>query len=156
EVRRASRPAPSRPSIIKGLMFPFCSDVIIPMGIEGRSRPQRPIGPCNRSIPMPFGKGQSGNPAWRPVGSRNKFTREMQDGLEEAGPLLVQRLLELAGEGNMGAMRQCLDRLMGKQRPSAVQLPALDSPNYVMEALTEIHRALGAGEIATDEASRLV
>jgi hypothetical protein len=68
----------------------------------------------------------------------------------------VQRLLELAGEGNMGAMRQCLDRLMGKHRPSAVVLPAPDSPNYVMDALTEIHRALGAGEIAADEASRLV
>jgi Family of unknown function (DUF5681) len=105
---------------------------------------------------MPFAKGQSGNPAGRPVGSRNKFTREMQDGLEENGPLVVQRLLELAGEGNMGAMRQCLDRLMGKHRPSAVVLPAPDSPNYVMDALTEIHRALGAGEIATDEASRLV
>jgi len=105
---------------------------------------------------MPFAKGQSGNPAGRPVGSRNKFTREMQDGLEENGPLVVQRLLELAGEGNMGAMRQCLDRLMGKHRPSAVVLPAPDSPNYIMDALTEIHRALGAGEIATDEASRLV
>jgi hypothetical protein len=105
---------------------------------------------------MPFAKGQSGNPAGRPVGSRNKFTREMQDDLEESGPLVVQRLLELAGEGNMSAMRQCLDRLMGKHRPSAVVLPAPDSPNYIMDALTEIHRALGAGEIATDEASRLV
>jgi Family of unknown function (DUF5681) len=105
---------------------------------------------------MPFAKGQSGNPAGRPVGSRNKFTSEMRDALDESGPVLIQRLLELAGEGNTGAMRQCLDRLMGKHRPSAVQLPAPDSPTYVIDALIEIHRALGAGEIATDEASRLV
>jgi Family of unknown function (DUF5681) len=105
---------------------------------------------------MPFVKGQSGNPAGRPVGSRNKFTSEMQDALEESGFPLVQRLLELAGQGNAGAMRQCLDRLMGKHRASSVALPAPDSPNYVMTALTEIHRALGAGEIASDEASRLV
>jgi len=105
---------------------------------------------------MPFVKGQSGNPAGRPAGSRNKFTIEMQEAFEERGPLLVQRLLELAGTGNTGAMRQCLDRLMGKQRPSAVELPSPDSPNYVIDALIEIHRALGAGEIATDEAIRLV
>src|SRR5262249_28758391 len=105
---------------------------------------------------MPFVKGQSGNPAGRPVGSRNKFTSEMQDALEESGFPLVQRLLELAGQGNAGAMRQCLDRLMGKHRASSVALPAPDSPDYVMAALTEIHRALGAGEIASDEASRLV
>jgi hypothetical protein len=105
---------------------------------------------------MPFVKGQSGNPAGRPVGSRNKFTSEMQDALEESGFPLVQRLLELAGQGNAGAMRQCLDRLMGKHRASSVVLPAPDSPNYVMAALAEIHRALGAGEIASDEASRLI
>jgi hypothetical protein len=69
---------------------------------------------------------------------------------------LIQRLFELAGDGNTGAMRQCLDRLMGKLRPSAVQLPAPDSPTYIMDALNEIHRALGAGEIASDEAIRLV
>src|SRR5215468_4865852 len=105
---------------------------------------------------MPFVKGQSGNPAGRPVGPRNKFTSEMHDALEECGLPLIQRLMELAGEGNTGAMRQCLDRLMGRHRPCAVQLPAPDSPSYVLDALIEIHRALGAGEIATDEASRLV
>jgi len=105
---------------------------------------------------MPFVKGQSGNPAGRPVGSRNKFTSEMQDALDEKGRLLIQRVLELAGDGNNGAMRQCLDRLMGKHRASAVALPTPDSPDYVINALTEIHRALGAGEIASDEAARLV
>jgi hypothetical protein len=105
---------------------------------------------------MPFAKGQSGNPAGRPAGSRNKFTRDMQEALEESGLPLIQRLFELAGEGNTGAIRQCLDRLIGKHRPSSVALPAPDSPNYVVAALSEIHRALGAGEIASDEASRLV
>jgi hypothetical protein len=105
---------------------------------------------------MPFVKGQSGNPAGRPAGSRNKFTREMQEAFEDGGPLLIQRLFDLAGDGNTGAMRQCLDRLMGKQRPSSVALPAPDSPTYIMDALTEVHRALGAGEIASDEAIRLV
>jgi hypothetical protein len=80
----------------------------------------------------------------------------MQEALDQSGLPLMKRLLELAGDGNTGAMRQCLDRLMGKHRPSSVALPAPDSPNYVINALTEIHRALGAGEIASDEAARLV
>src|ERR1700730_10031720 len=101
---------------------------------------------------MPFAKGQSGNPAGRPAGARNKFTRDMQEALEESGLPLIQRLFELAGDGNTGAMRQCLDRLIVKHRPSSVALPAPDSPNYVVTALSEIHRALGA----RDEASRLV
>jgi Family of unknown function (DUF5681) len=105
---------------------------------------------------MPFVKGHSGNPAGRPVGSRNKFTSEMHEALEEKGLLVIQRLLVLAAEGNTGAIRQCLDRLMGKHKPSAVQLPSPESPRYLMDALTEIHRALGAGEIASDEAARLV
>jgi hypothetical protein len=105
---------------------------------------------------MPFVKGQSGNPAGRPVGSRNKFTSDMHEALEKAGPALLKMLVDEAIDGKAAAMRQCLDRLMGKHRPSSVQLPAPDAPNYVMTALTEIYRALGAGEIASDEAARLV
>jgi Family of unknown function (DUF5681) len=105
---------------------------------------------------MPFVKGQSGNPAGRPVGSHNKHTREMHEALEESGPAFIQQLLLLAGQGNPAAMRQCLDRLMGKNRPSGVVLPSPNSPTYIFDALTEIHRALGAGEIASDEAIRLV
>jgi Family of unknown function (DUF5681) len=105
---------------------------------------------------MPFVKGQSGNPAGRPIGSRNRFTSEMQEAFEESGLPVIQKLLQLAGEGNTGAMRLFLDRLMGKHRASSVALPSADSPNYVLDALNEIHRALGAGEIPSDEASRLV
>jgi hypothetical protein len=105
---------------------------------------------------MPFVKGQSGNPAGRPVGSRNKFTRDMQDALEEAAPKVVEVIVEHATDANPAAMRLYLDRLMGKHRPSRVELPSPDAPDYTVAALKEIHRALGAGEIASDEATRLV
>jgi hypothetical protein len=105
---------------------------------------------------MPFVKGQSGNPAGRPAGSRNKFTRDMQEALEQAGPKVVDVIVEHAIDANPAAMRLYLDRLMGKHRPSSVVLPSPEAPDYTVAALKEIHRALGAGEIASDEAARLV
>jgi hypothetical protein len=107
---------------------------------------------------MPFVKGQSGNPAGRPVGSRNRFTREMREALEEQGPGLIDRLAELAREANPAAMRLCYERLVptGKHRAVAVELPSPSSPNYTMEAIEAVHRALGEGGITIDEASRLL
>jgi hypothetical protein len=105
---------------------------------------------------MPFVKGQSGNPAGRPAGSRNKFTRDMQDALDQKGLPVIEMIVENAIDANPAAMRLCLDRLIGKHRPSSVELPSPDAPDYTVAALTEIHRALGAGEIASDEAARLV
>src|ERR1700732_1280828 len=81
---------------------------------------------AQQEYPMPCVKGQSGNPAGRPVGSRNRFTREMREALEERGPDLIDRLAELAREANPAAMRLCYERLVptGKHRAVAVELPS--------------------------------
>jgi hypothetical protein len=105
---------------------------------------------------MPFAKGQSGNPAGRPVGSRNRFTREMDEALEQRGIPLIDAIVGHAHAANPTAMRLCFQRLAGKQRPCAFQLPPLDTPNYTIAAVTEVQRALGAGEITSEEAARLV
>jgi len=107
---------------------------------------------------MPFAKGQSGNPAGWPVGSRNRFTREMDEALEQRGLPLVNAIVTHAHAANPSAMRLCLDRLlpMGKHRPFSVELPPVDTPDYTMVALAEVQRALAEGEITTEEGMRLL
>ena len=61
---------------------------------------------------MQFQKGQSDNPAGRPRGSRNQVSIRMQELLEEKAEQLVNKLVEMALAGNIGALRLCLDRLV--------------------------------------------
>ncbi len=61
---------------------------------------------------MQFQKGQSGNPAGRPRGSQNKASIRMQEMLEQKADELVDKLVELAMAGNIGALRLCLDRIV--------------------------------------------
>src|SRR5580704_7981636 len=93
-----------------------------------------------QEIRMPFVKGQSGNPAGRPVGSHNKFTRDMQEALDRKGLPVIDMIVEHAIDANPAAMRLCIDRLIGKHRPCAVELPSPEAPDYTVTALTEIHR----------------
>lgn len=60
-----------------------------------------------------FTKGQSGNPAGRPVGSKNKCT-QFRELLEDDLPALVSVLRDKALEGDMSAMRLLLERLVPK------------------------------------------
>ena len=60
-----------------------------------------------------FTKGQSGNPAGRPIGSKNKCT-QFRELLEDDLPALVSVLRDKALEGDMNAMRLLLERLVPK------------------------------------------
>jgi hypothetical protein len=52
-----------------------------------------------------FRKGQSGNPAGRPPGSRNRATSMVQNLLEGAAENIAKRATQLAEDGNVAAIR---------------------------------------------------
>jgi hypothetical protein len=69
---------------------------------------------------MLFQKGQSGNPAGRPRGSRNRATALFRDLLEDNAEAIVRKAISLAKTGDMSAVRVCMDRLAPARRKAPV------------------------------------
>src|SRR5215207_8257838 len=63
------------------------------------------------NLAMPFEKGQSGNPAGRPRGSRGRATMALQDMLERDAESIARTAINLAKHGNIAALRICMERL---------------------------------------------
>ena len=106
---------------------------------------------------MQFQKGQSGNPAGRPRGSRNKASLRMQEMLEQRAEELVNKLVAMAIPGNIGALRLCLDRLVPARRdePLFCELPPLAKAADAVAATAAIVSAAAAGDVTADEAAKL-
>jgi len=107
---------------------------------------------------MPFVKGQSGNPAGRPLGARNKANLALEEALSAEGADLASRIIEHAKLANPAAMRLCMDRMMPKLtgRPVAVALPPASTPDYARAAVDVVIRELADGEITISEANGLL
>jgi len=70
---------------------------------------------------MPYEKGQSGNPAGRPLGARNRATIVVGTLLQGQVEPMTRVAMDLALGGDMAALRMCLDRVAppGRHRPIA-------------------------------------
>ncbi|HET9817124.1 MAG TPA: DUF5681 domain-containing protein [Xanthobacteraceae bacterium] len=106
---------------------------------------------------MQFQKGENGNPAGRPRGSRNRTTILMQDLLAGRAEAIGQKLVELAENGDIAAIRICMDRLApaGKDEPVNVGLPTIEKPADSVAAAQAIVAAVAAGDLTAAEAAGL-
>jgi len=107
---------------------------------------------------MRFQPGESGNPAGRPIGSLNKKTLAAKAQLDEHAGEIVDSLVERAKNGEPVAMRMCMEQLAptGRNRPVAIELPVIKTPEDAELALAVVTDELAAGNLTIAEASALV
>jgi hypothetical protein len=106
---------------------------------------------------MPFEKGESGNPAGRPRGARNRATLLMENLLAGDAEAIGRKAVEMAKGGDMAAIRMCMDRLAParKGEPVEFELPPIEKPADSVAATASIVAAVAAGELTPSEAAQL-
>jgi hypothetical protein len=106
---------------------------------------------------MQFQKGESGNPAGRVRGSRNKRTILAEHLLEGDTEAIVRTMIERAKEGDMAAVKLCVDRICPRvvNRPAGFELPPLVRAADAPPAIAAIAQALADGDLSAAEAADL-
>jgi hypothetical protein len=101
-----------------------------------------------------FRKGQSGNPAGRPRGSRHSATLAAEVLLEGEAEKLTRKCIEMALAGDAVALRLCMDRIYPplKDRPVTFQLRQIQNAHDAADALSDLARAVSSGEISPSDA----
>jgi hypothetical protein len=104
-----------------------------------------------------FAPGQSGNPAGRPKGSRNKTTVALEKILDGDAESILRKAIEMAQDGDPTVMRLCLDRILParKDRPITFALPPITTTDDLPLATGAIVTAVAAGELTPSEASEI-
>ena len=107
---------------------------------------------------MTFQPGQSGNPAGRTVGSRNKQTLAVEAALFEHAHELVDELVRRAKNGERAAMRLAMERILptGRGRPLPIELPPVRSTEDAQAAVGVIMDALKQGALSACEGVDLI
>jgi len=104
-----------------------------------------------------FQPGQSGNPAGKPKGTRNRATILAERLLDGEAETMVRTAVEWAKKGNMTALRLCLDRIVPprRDRPVRFAVPALNSAKDAAKAVGAITTAVARGDLTPSEAGEL-
>ncbi len=104
-----------------------------------------------------FKPGQSGNPAGRPKGVRNRATVAAETLLEGEAETITRKCVDLALEGDHTALRLCLSRILPVKRERTIELglPALEGSQDSLRAIATVLEAVGSGTITPSEGQSL-
>lgn len=105
----------------------------------------------------PDGTFAVGNPG-KPKGSRHKATRAVVDMLEGQQEALTQTAIDKALEGDVTALRLCIDRIapVRKDAPVSFELPEIETAEDAANAARAILKAVAEGEITPLEAATVM
>lgn len=100
-----------------------------------------------------FSKGNTG----RPKGSRNKKTLALESLLEGQAEALTQTAISKALEGDMVALRLCMDRIMPLRKDNfiSLELPEIKDPRDLVKASALVIKSVQTGQLTPDQASRV-
>jgi hypothetical protein len=106
---------------------------------------------------MTFQQGESGNPAGRPRGARNRRSLAAESMFDRDGPEIIRQLIDLAKEGDIAAIRLCVDRICPRprDRPVSFELPHVSTAADTIAAMGAIMEAIGDGDLSPHEAAEL-
>lgn len=104
-----------------------------------------------------FRKGQSGNPAGKPIGARHKTTLAVQALLDGEAETLTRKAVDLALAGDITALRLCLERIAPAYKATAMPVALnMPLPNNLTDTARAFVQAAACGELAPDIAAQLV
>ncbi len=105
-----------------------------------------------------YRKGQSGNPAGRPPGSRNRLTVAAEALLEGEADALTRKAIDMALEGDTTALKLCLERIVPQRRSRNVTFatPRIDRVEDLAQAIGAIFQEVAGGRLRLDEGAALV
>lgn len=107
-----------------------------------------------------FRPGRSGNPAGRPKGSRNKTSALCADLLSASAIPIFEKVIRMAKEGDVVALRLCVDRLLpvraARDRAVELVLPAAQSAADLVAAAAVVIERAAAGGITLSEAKEFM
>jgi hypothetical protein len=104
-----------------------------------------------------FKKGQSGNPAGRPKGSRNAATLACEALLDGEAEALTRKAIEMALGGDTIALRLCIERILParKDRPVTFSLPRITTARDAADLSAAVVAAVSNGDITLSEAAEI-
>lgn len=105
-----------------------------------------------------FAPGQSGNPAGRPTGSRNKVTLAIEALMEGEAEEITRKAIESAKGGDLVAIKLILDRIAPapKERAVTFDLPVINGASDLPAAVLAIMGSVAGGELGPSEGSQVV